>query len=204
LIRVLLWNRCNLVSKALASVLAQEDDLTVVAESCDAERVFELALRERPHVAVLDHALGSTSPLADVCVQLLCALPEIHILVLLDRLLGARIGADLAKLVPGVGLIETSCSPTELGQCIRRLTQGQPVLDIDLAVAALKADRNPLTDREREVLRLALNGDPISEIAATLFLSAGTVRNYLSHVMAKTGARTRIEAIRIAEKAGWI
>jgi two-component system response regulator DesR len=78
------------------------------------------------------------------------------------------------------------------------------VLDTEVAVAALTAGDNPLTDREREVLRLALDGAPAKEIAKNLYLSTGTVRNYLSRILDKTGARTRIEAIRIAQEAGWI
>jgi two-component system response regulator DesR len=81
---------------------------------------------------------------------------------------------------------------------------GKFVLDVEFAVAALNADRNPLTERERAILRLARKGEPAKEIAAKLYLSAGTVRNYLSRAMAKTGARTRIEAVRRAQDAGWI
>jgi two-component system response regulator DesR len=84
------------------------------------------------------------------------------------------------------------------------LARGEPVLDVELAVAALTAKDNPLTDRELDVLRLARNGAPTKEIASNLYLSAGTVRNHLARIVLKTGARTRQDAIRIAQDAGWI
>jgi two-component system response regulator DesR len=199
-----LWHESKLISKALATVLAQEDDLIVVAESGQARGLVELTLRVRPQVAVIDHALSDAIPLSDVCQELTSAMAELRVLVLLDRKACQRVGAGLLKLVPGVGLMDTNSAPADLIRSIRLLAQGQPVLDANLAVAAIKADQNPLTDREREVLRRTLRGEPIADIAAGLFLSTGTVRNYLARITAKTGGRNRIEAIRIAESAGWI
>ncbi|HYN92350.1 MAG TPA: response regulator transcription factor [Pilimelia sp.] len=204
MIRILLGHQSNLVSSALATVLGQEDDLTVVGECGDAEGILAFARREKPDVAVLDHAVGGDLPVVDLCHRLTEAVPGVHALILLDRSICQRLGPDLVRLAPAVGLLDTSSSPGELIRCVRRLMQGQPVLDVHFAVAALKADRNPLTDREREVLRRAVHGEPIADIAANLYLSTGTVRNYLSRITAKTGGRTRIEAIRIAEDAGWI
>ncbi|HLL69196.1 MAG TPA: response regulator transcription factor [Micromonosporaceae bacterium] len=204
MIRILLWHPSALVAKALATVLSQEDDITVVVESGDAARLVNLAAREQPRLVLVNHVLGNGPSTAEVCNRLTDLLPDVCVLVLLDRAACARVGADLVKLVPGVGLVDTDSCPAELIRSIRRLLQGEPVIAPDLAVAALKARRNPLTDREREVLRLALCGEPIADIAAELFLTTGTVRNYLARITAKTGARTRIEAIRIAETAGWI
>ncbi|WP_307848942.1 helix-turn-helix transcriptional regulator [Micromonospora sp. U56] len=78
------------------------------------------------------------------------------------------------------------------------------MLDPDLVVAALAVAGSPLTPREREVLDVAAEGHPVRDIAERLVLSAGTVRNHLSRIMAKTGARTRLEAVRIARESGWI
>lgn len=204
MIRILLWHPSNLVGKALATVLSQEEDFTVVTESGDAARLVELAVRDEPQLALLSHVSGNVPPIAEVCDRLIHHLSDLRVIVLLDRVACARVGADLVRLVPGVGLVDTGSGPAELIWSIRRLLQGEPVIAPDLAVAALKARRNPLTDREREVLRRALRGEPVADIAAALFLTTGTVRNYLARVTAKTGARTRIEAIRIAETAGWI
>jgi two-component system response regulator DesR len=81
---------------------------------------------------------------------------------------------------------------------------GERVIDPDLAVAALSATDNPLTTRELDVLKVAAEGATVGEIAERLFLSGGTVRNYLSRISAKLGAKTRIEAISLARRAGWL
>jgi two-component system response regulator DesR len=202
---VVLWHPSNLLSKALATVLTMDnDDFAVVAESGGAQRFFDVASRSRPHVAVIDHALDRESPLPDTCARLMSTASELRVLLLLDRSACQRIGAELVKLLPAVGLVDVDSSPADLIRCVRRLAEGQPVLNVDLAIAALKGKQSPLTDREREVLRLTVHGEPIAVIAAKLFLSTGTVRNYLGSIRAKTGARTRIEAIRNAEAAGWI
>jgi two-component system, NarL family, response regulator DesR len=132
------------------------------------------------------------------------ALPARGVLVLVDReqVLGASL--QLARQAPRVGLIATDASPAELVDAVRHIARGEPVLDAGLAVAALTAEVNPLTGREQEVLQLASTGATTREIARRLSLSTGTVRNYLSRILAKTEARTRIEAVRIAQEAGWI
>jgi two-component system response regulator DesR len=203
-VRVLVWHQSNLVSQALATMLTGDDDFEAVAASGDFDSVIALAVQEKPQIVVLDHASASTAPIADACRQLTRTLPDVRVLVLLDPPGGQRVGADLVKLAPAVGLMDTDSSPAELVRAIRALLEGKPVIDVHLAVAAIKADRNPLTEREREVLRLALQGAPVPDIANRLCLSIGTVRNYLSRITTKTGARTRIEAIRNAERAGWI
>jgi two-component system response regulator DesR len=204
LIRILIWHPSNLVSMALASVLVQEQDFSVVARSGTGHGLFDLVRRERPRVAVIDHAIADTMSVTTMCQRLTSSVPDLRVLVLVDRLATPRVDAELMKLVPQVGLLDTASSPAELVRCVHKLAQGEPVLDVNVAVAALVADRNPLTDREREVLRLAVQGEPVANIAAKLCLSAGTVRNYLARITTKTGARTRIEAIRIAAASGWI
>ncbi|WP_026874969.1 response regulator transcription factor [Jiangella gansuensis] len=199
-IRVLLGYRGALVREALSSVLAREPDLEVVDELARVDDVLPAALRRQAQVAVLDALLPGT-----VDVRVLCQkLPRLGILMLLDRYSSGIDSLSLARLAPRVGLIATDASLANLVDAIRHLVRGEAVMDAELAVAALTADASPLTNRERDVLRLAMTGAPPQEIAATLFLSPGTVRNYLSHILVKTGARTRIEAIRIAQDAGWI
>ncbi len=205
MIRVLLGQRGRLVREALSAVMDAQDDLEVVAELSRADEVLPTARRDHPHVAVLDDALPGPITVADLCPTLCAALPACGVLILLDRQSGAGVGRSLARLAPRVGFIGTEeTSPYDLVESVRQLARGEPVLDAEVAVAALTADENPLTDRECEVLRMALDGAPAKEIAQRLYLSAGTVRNYLSRILAKTGARTRIEAIRIAQDAGWI
>jgi two-component system response regulator DesR len=199
-IRVVLGHRGALVRGALAAVLQREDDLDVVAELENADDVLTVAVREQPHVVVLDPRVTDPVDLGEVC----RSLPARGVLVLVDREAVPNASLELAKQAPRVGLLATDSSPAELVDAVRHIARGKPVLDPGLAVAALTADENPLTCREQEVLRLATTGATTQEIARVLSLSAGTVRNYLSRILAKTGARTRIEAIRIAQEAGWI
>lgn len=199
-IRILLGHRGGLVREALGHVLSREPDLEVVAELARGNDVLAAALREQAQVAVLDALLPDPADVHGLCQTL----PRLGILMLLDRYSFDGASLALARLAPRVGLIATDASLADLFDAVRHMSRGEPVLDTELAVAALTAVENPLTDRERDVLRLAMTGAPPQEIARSLYLSPGTVRNYLSHVLAKTGARTRIEAIRIAQDAGWI
>lgn len=203
-IRLLLADPAALSRRALAEVLGKEDDLRIVAEVGTAREVVPAAVRERPEAAVLNLNQSNSLPLPDICAGLQHAVPECSVLVVLDPATVGCTGAELARHLPRVGLIGIGASPAHLVQSVRRIVRGEAVLDADLAVAALTTRSNPLTDRESEILSLAAAGVPLREIAAQVFLSAGTVRNYLYRVVTKTGARTRIEAIRIAQKAGWI
>lgn len=204
MVRILLGHTLRLFREALSTVLAGQEGLIVVAEVGDAEDVRARALQVRPDVVVLDVALPGPDDVQTLCQNLCDALPECGALVLLDRRANATAGLALARLAPRVGILGTDASPADLVEAIRQIAQGQIVLDPRLAVAALTADSNPLTEREREVLRFAFAGIPTKEIARTLHLSAGTVRNCMSRVLAKTGARTRIEAMRTAQNSGWI
>ena len=99
---------------------------------------------------------------------------------------------------------ELSYLADKLAHTIRRVLNGEKVIDPDLAAAALADGLNPLTPRERDVLTEAGHGGTIAEIAAALYLSEGTVRNYLSACIQKTGARNRAEALRVAQERGWL
>jgi two-component system, NarL family, response regulator DesR len=203
-IRVVLAQRGMLIRRALAQLLANEDDLRVVAELSCCDEVVPTAVRERPHVAVLDYALPGSPVMQVVCKELCETVPDCRVLMILDRTLPTLQGAALARMAPRVGLLATDASPAQLVDSVRRLFRGQAVLDVDIAVAALSATTNPLTRREQQVLLLVTEGTPTKEIAARLFLTDGTVRNYLSRITAKTGARTLIDAVRRAQEAGWV
>jgi two-component system response regulator DesR len=190
--------------QALAAVISQEEDLEVPWEFAAGDDVLAVALRERPEVILLDFALPDAVATGELCEKICAQVPDCRVLMLVDRRACAALLPILTRLTPRVGIVATEDSVPQLVQGIRQLMAGEFVLDVELAVAALNADRNPLTERERDILRLARKGEPAKEIAARLYLSAGTVRNYLSRVMAKTGARTRIEAVRRAQESGWI
>jgi two-component system response regulator DesR len=95
-------------------------------------------------------------------------------------------------------------APDKITEAIRHVAAGRKAIDPDLAFTALNTAASPLTGREIDVLRLAAKGAPAMEIADELYLSVGTVRNYISRVIGKTGARNRVDAIRIADRAGWL
>lgn len=204
MIRVLLGQRGNLFRGALAALLSGQPQLHVIAELARLDEVVGTAVRQRPRVAVLDGGLPGTATIGEVCTDLRQVVPLCRPLVVLDRRSAAGPSRQLASLEPWLGLIATDATPAELILAVRRLAHGGRVLDPGLAAAARSAARSPLTRRESEVLRLTRGGAPTKEIAKRLDLQVGTVRNYLSRSLAKTGARTPLEATRIAQEAGWI
>lgn len=204
MIRVLLAVKDTLWRGVLAEVVDRELDMKVVAELGSADQIVPVAGRERPDVALIERALPGTAGAEALCAELTRVLPGCGVLMLLDRPQYADIRDLVARMGTRVGFTVTDVQPRRLLDDIRQVAHGTPVMDIEVAVAAMAAAGNPLTDRERDVLRRAISGAPAKEIAAELYLSTGTVRNYLSRIVNKTGARTRIEAIRIAQDSGWI
>lgn len=199
MIRVVLGHRGTLVRGALAAVLSKESDFDVMAELDRSDDVLT-SVRLRPHVVVLDPQLPGKVGIEELCRKLTGR----GVLVLVDHEAIAATSMGLVKQAPRIGLIATDATTDQFVQAVRDVAKGLPVVDVRLAVAALRAGDNPLTDRECEVLRQVTTGATAQEVARTLSLSAGTVRNYLSRILAKTGARSRIEAIRKAQDAGWI
>ncbi|MEU1757157.1 response regulator transcription factor [Micromonospora matsumotoense] len=137
-----------------------------------------------------------------------CAAPAAtHVgalLVLVEQRRAGRLGPVLAEHGHRIGFLSRDVPPGRIVDGVRQLAEGRVVLDPDLVVAALEVADSPLTNREREVLDVVAEGHPVQEIADRMVLSAGTVRNHLSRIMAKTGARTRWEAVRIARESGWL
>jgi len=117
---------------------------------------------------------------------------------------GDPAGLQRTVAAQAVGFVPQNAAPDFIAEAIRNAATGRKVIDPDLAFAALNAAKNPLTSREVDALRLAAAGATTEEIAGDLYLAVGTVRNYLSRVISKTGARNRVDAIRIAADAGWI
>jgi two-component system response regulator DesR len=200
-IRVLLVERMNLLRGALACVLSAEGDLDVSAAVADISEAVMVARAVRPDVAVVDIDLlvGCDPTVAQGFAQ---ALPGCATLILAD--LGSPNALRIALTAHVHGFVSKDALPSRLADSIRRVAKGERVIDPALAVAALRAPRNPLTAREREVLGVLSSGLPSAEIAARLELQVGTVGNYISTIMRKTGARNRLEAVRIAEESGWL
>jgi two-component system response regulator DesR len=201
MIRVLLAEDQALVRGALSALLRLEKDIEVIAEVARGDEVVPAALSARPDVALLDIEMpgGGGLPAAQALREYL---PSCRVVILTTF---GRSGYLRRAMDSGaVGFLLKDAPATELAVAIRSVMEGERVVDPDLALAALSEGNNPLTNREREVLSVALSGISIADIAAQLYLSEGTVRNHLSMAMQKLGARNRMEAARLAEQKGWL
>ncbi|WP_169314270.1 response regulator transcription factor [Streptomyces piniterrae] len=201
MIRVLLTEDQSMVREALAALLSLEPDLEVVAQAARGDEVLPAARAHDVDVALLDIEMPGISGL-DAAAVLRDELPGVKIVILttfgrpgyLRRAMESGADAFLVKDAPAA----------RLADAVRRVLRGERVIDPVLAAAALADGASPLTDRERDVLRVAGDGATNAEIAHALRLSQGTVRNYLSIAIQKTGARNRTEAARTARDKGWL
>jgi two-component system, NarL family, response regulator DesR len=198
-IRVVLAEDQRMVLDALAALLELESDVAVVAKAADGKAALEAVRRHEPDVFVTD-----------------IEMPELTGLDVVRRIRGetmtrtvilttfARAGYLRKALEVGASAYVLKTRPAhELADVIRRVHRGMRVIDPELAAEAL-GETDPLTERERQVLRLAARGSSTGDIAAELALSSGTVRNYLSEAIDKLGAVNRVEAARIARDKGWL
>lgn len=200
MIRTLVAESVALVRAGLLTLLAEQPDIEVIAELDRAELVIPAALTSQPAVAIIDEKVAGTA--------------FATIRALRDAVPGCRCVIMAGSCSPGKlreairagadGFVATETAPERIADAIHRVAAGGKAVDADLAFSALNALASPLTGREIDVLRLAAEGAPAMEIAGELYLSVGTVRNYISRAIGKTGARTRVDAIRIAEGAGWL
>lgn len=201
MIRVLLAEDQAMVRGALAALLRLEEDIVVVAEAARGDMVVPTALAARPDVALVDIEMPGGDGLT-AARALRDQLPSCRIVILTTF---GRSGYLRRAMASGaVGFLLKDAPAAELAAAIRRVVAGERVVDPDLALAALSAGDNPLTDRERDVLAAALDGASIADLAARLALSEGTVRNHLSAAIQKLGVRNRLEAARRAEAQGWL
>ena len=201
MIRVLLAEDQAMVRGALAALLTLEGDIEVVAEVGRGDEVVPAALSSRPEVALLDIEMPGMSGIT-AAAALHAQLPTCRIIILTTF---GRPGYLRQAMQSGVvGFLLKDAPSTQLATAIRRVVAGERVVDPKLALAALSEGESPLTEREREVLATAAGGASIAAIAAALFLSEGTVRNYLSVAIQKLGVQNRIEAARLAEQKGWL
>lgn len=153
-----------------------------------------------PAVVVIDtqYMVSQVLPIAD---ELHAAVPSCSMLLLCDP--SKRGMLPPRRWNGGLNFLVKDTSPASLADAVRRLARGERVVSPMLQAASLNTDRG-LSTRELEVLGLAAEGESVKEIAGRLYLSGGTVRNYLSAIISKTGARNRLDAIRIARKQGWL
>jgi len=199
-IRTVLAEDQGMVLGAFASLLALEPDIEVVATAADGDEALAAAINYQPDVLLTDIEMPRRSGL-DVAAELARRRAPTRVVIVttfarsgyLRRALDAGVAGYVLKDAPVEQLVDT----------LRRVHRGLRVIAPELAVAAWDGD-DPLTERERDVLRNAADGSPNAEIAARLLLAEGTVRNYLSSAIAKLGARNRIEAAATARERGWL
>jgi len=201
MIRLLLADDQELIRSALAALLALEEDFEVVASVGRGDEVVAAAKGHQPDVALLDIDMPGLDGLAAAGV-LAHEVPECRSLILTTF---GRPGYLRRAMESGAyGFVVKDAPPEQLADAIRRVVAGERVVDPALAATTLASGVSPLTARGRDVLVAARPGATVSEIAAKLFLSEGTVRNYLSAAIAKAGARNRAEAVRTADERGWL
>jgi len=200
-IRVLLAEDQALVRGALAALLGLEPDLEIVAQVGRGDEVLAAALASRPDVALLDIEMPGLDGLS-VAAGLHARMPACGILIVTTF---GRPGYLRQAMSSGAsGFVLKDAPASQLAVAIRRVARGERVVDPGLAIAALSEGDNPLSEREREVLAASIALGTIADVAASLSLSEGTVRNHLSAAIQKVGARNRAEAARLAEERGWL
>lgn len=199
-IRTVLAEDQAMVLGAFASLLDLEPDIEVVATAADGAAALAAVAEHRPDVLLTDIEMPGTTGL-DVAAELRRRGAPTRVVIVTTF---ARSGYLRRALDAGVAGYVLKDAPIEqLADTLRRVSSGQRVIAPELAVAAWDG-QDVLTDRERDVLRLAADGRPNADIAAALHLAEGTVRNYLSSAIAKLGVRNRAEAAATARERGWL
>ena len=200
-IRLLLADDQALVRGALAALLDLESDLRVVAQVGRGDEVVEHARAAEVDVCLLDIEMPGADGI-EAAEALRRELPHVRSLIVTTF---GRPGYLRRAIEAGAsGFVVKDTPAAELADAVRRVHAGLRVIDPTLATESLTTGQNPLTEREQDVLRSALGGATVAVIASRVHLSPGTVRNYLSSAIGKTGAGTRAEAAQIAQRHGWL
>ncbi len=201
MIRVVLAEDQALVRGALGVLLGIETDIQVVGSAADGEEALRMVGKERPGVLVTDIEMPRMTGL-DLTARVRELYPETRVLIVTTF---ARPGYLRRALDAGAhGYLLKDRPSTELAEAVRRVSQGLRAVDASLAAEVWNAEPDPLTEREREILRRAGDGATTAEMAQALRLTEGTVRNYLSEAISKLGAHNRLEAARLARAKGWL
>lgn len=200
MIRILIAEDQGMVLGALAALLEMEPDLEVVGRARDGQEALDLVLTAKPDVVLTDIEMPRMTGL-ELATELKRRGHPARVVILTTFARGGYLRRALDAGAAGYLLKD---APAErLAEAVRRVHAGLRSIDPELAAAAWE-EADPLTDRERQVLRLAGEGHSSARIAAELHLSEGTVRNYLSEAISKVGAGNRVEAARIARQKGWL
>ncbi|MGP4081493.1 response regulator [Pseudalkalibacillus sp. R45] len=200
MIKILVAEDQRMLLGALSSLLDMEEDMEVISQTMNGQEAFEGIVNLQPDVCLMDIEMPGCSGL-DVAGKLAGISHPCKIIILTTF---ARPGYFERAVKTGVhGYLLKDGSIEDLSDSIRKVVSGQRVFSPELMMTTI-TEENPLTEREQEILQLAASGMTTKEITKELFLSHGTVRNYISEIIHKLETKNRIEAIKTAEKKGWI
>lgn len=200
-VRVVLAEDQGMLRGALAALLSIEPDIEVLGSFADGEQALQAVARYRPDVLVADIEMPKMTGL-ELTARVKELYPETRVLILTTF---ARPGYLRRALDAGAcGYLLKDRPSEELSNAVRKVSRGARLVDPALASQIWESEKDPLTERERVILRRAGDGETTAELARSLRLSEGTVRNYLSEAISKLHASNRIEAARIAHKKGWL
>jgi len=198
--RVVIAEDQGMVLGALAALLEMEGNIQVVAQARNGREALDAVLKFSPDVLITDIEMPEMTGL-ELAAELKRRRHDTRVIILTTF---ARAGYLRRALEAGaLGYLLKDMPASQLAEAVHRVQRGLRVIDPELATEAW-TEPDPLTDRERQVLRLAGEGTTSAEIAEQLHLSEGTVRNYLSEAISKLGANNRVEAARIARSKGWL
>jgi two-component system response regulator DesR len=202
MIRVLVVEDVQSMHGGLLALLEREVDIEVVAELSMAPGMVPAAAELQPDVVLINTNLTASQVLPMVGELQAAEVEPSSVLILADP--NNPVILPLGRRSRRPSFLIKDIPPSALVETIRRVASGDHVIDPRVALPTLIGAESVLTARELEVLSIAMEGASVREIADRLHLSVGTVRNYVSRAIAKTGARNRIDAIRIARDAGWL
>ncbi len=200
-ITVVLAEDQGILRSSLTVMLGIEPGIHVIASAANGAEALRAVGLHLPAVLVTDIEMPQMTGL-DLAARVKELYPATRVLILTTF---ARSGYLRRALDAGaIGYLLKDCPSTEMAEAVRRVARGERVIDPGLAAQSWSADAGPLTEREREVLRRAGEGESTAELARTFRLTEGTIRNYLSEAISKVGAHNRTEAARIARDKGWL
>ena len=200
MIRVIVAEDQALVRGALSALLELDGDIEVIYQAQNGVEALEQTLALKPDVILTDIEMPKMTGL-ELALEIKKQAPKTRVVIVTTF---ARAGYLRRALEAGAtGYLLKDAPADDLADAVRRVHAGARAIDPTLALEAW-SEADPLTDRERQVLRFASEGQSSNEIASSLNLSEGTIRNYLSEAIAKLGANNRVEAARIAREKGWL
>ena len=200
MIKILIAEDQSMVLGALSALLDLEDDLSVVATAENGEQALSLAQQYEVDIVLTDIEMPKMTGI-ELAQELQRIEHRAKVMILTTF---TRSGYLRRAMDAGVkGYLLKDAPSDSLAQAVRQIHQGKVIVAPELITQAW-GEVDPLSDKERKVLRLAYEGKSTEQISKAIYLSAGTVRNYLSEASSKLGAANRIEAARIAKQNGWL